>query len=190
VFKIILAGLAVVIVVFAIVVALRPGNFRIVRSATIGAPPAVVFAQVNDFHKWRAWSPWEEKDPNLKRTYEGPASGPGTVYGWIGNKEVGEGRMTLVESRPDELIRIRLEFFKPFAATNHTEFAFEPQGADHTRVTWAMTGKNGFMARAFCMFMDMDKLVGDDFEKGLAGMKMIAERQTTTATAAATATAN
>ena len=182
--KISLITVAAIIVLFAIVVALRPGNFRIVRSITVAAPAAVVFEQVNDFHKWRAWSPWENKDPNLKRTYGGPPSGAGAVYEWAGNKEVGEGRMTFVESRPDELIRIRLEFFKPFAATNQAEFAFEPQG-DRTRVTWAMTGKNGFAAKAFCMFMDMDKLVGSDFEKGLAAMKTVAERQTATATAAA-----
>jgi carbon monoxide dehydrogenase subunit G len=181
---IILIGAAVAIAVFVVVVALKRPDFRIARSATIEAPPEVVFEQINDFHKWRAWSPWEKKDPALRRTYEGPAEGAGAVYAWAGNKEVGEGRMTLVESRPDELLRIKLEFFKPFVATNYAEFALEPSG-EQTRVTWAMTGKNGFIAKAFCMFVDMDKMVGGDFEKGLAALKNVAERQTVTALATA-----
>jgi len=167
--------IAAIIVVFAIIVALRPSNFRIVRSATIAAPPEVIFEQVNDFRAWQAWSPWEKKDPNLRRTYEGPPSGRGAVYAWAGNNEVGEGRMTLIESRPAELIRIRLDFFKPFAATNESEFTFAPRGDGRTEVTWSMTGHNGFMAKAFCMFMNMDKMVGSDFEKGLASMKPVAE---------------
>ena len=170
----VLIVVAILLVVFVIVVATRPSQFRIVRSATMNAPAEVVFAQVNDFHAWRAWSPWEEKDPALKRTYEGPPAGKGTVYSWAGNKDVGEGRMTITESRPGELVRIKLEFLKPFAATNTAEFTFVPQG-EQTAVTWAMEGHNGFMAKAFCMFMDMDKLIGGDFEKGLAGMKRVVE---------------
>ena len=167
---------AALIVVFLIVVALQPSTFRVVRTATIAAPPEAVFAQVNDFHKWAAWSPWEHKDPAMKRTYEGPAAGMGSVYKWAGNKDVGEGGMTIVDSRPSDLIRIRLEFLKPFAATNQTEFSFKPQG-HQTAVTWTMTGTNNFMGKLFCMFMDMDKLVGSDFEKGLAGMKSVVESQ-------------
>ena len=181
-FKYVLIGLAVVVVLFVVLVAMRPGKFRIVRSATIGAPPEAVFEQVDDFRKWRAWSPWEKKDPALKRTYEGPAAGPGSVYSWVGNKEVGEGRMTLTESQPGEFVRIKLEFFKPFAATNQAEFSFEPKG-DQTVVTWAMAGENNFMCKAFCMFMDMDKMVGTDFEKGLAAMKTIAEGRMATVAA-------
>ena len=182
--KFILIGVAAVVILFMVVVALRPAAFRIVRSATIAAPPEAVFEQVNDFQKWRGWSPWEQKDPALKRTYEGPPAGKGTVYSWAGNKEVGEGRMTITESQPDEFIRIRLEFFKPFAATNTGEFTFVPQG-DGTLVTWSMAGRQGFCAKAFCMFMDMDKLVGSDFEKGLAGMKALVESRATRAHAAA-----
>jgi uncharacterized protein YndB with AHSA1/START domain len=180
---------AVLVVVFVVIVAMRPSQFRIARSAVIAAPPEVVFAQVNDFHAWHAWSPWEKKDPAMKRTHEGPPSGRGAVYAWAGNKEVGEGRMTLIESRPAELIRIRLEFFKPFAATNEAQFTFTPRGAggEQTDVTWSMTGHNGFMSKAFCMFMDMDKLVGRDFEKGLASMKNVAESSTTTFAHAAAA---
>lgn len=181
-FKFILIGLAVAVVLFLIVVAMQPSKFRIVRSATIAAPPEAVFEQVNNFRKWRAWSPWEKKDPALKRSYEGPAAGPGSVYSWVGNKEVGEGRMTLTESRPGEFVRIKLEFFKPFAATNATEFSFEPKG-DQTVVTWAMNGKNNFACKAFCMFVDMDKMVGSDFEKGLAAIKAIAEARMATVAA-------
>jgi hypothetical protein len=170
----ILIGVAVVVMVFAIVIALRPSQFRIIRTATFGAPPSAAFAQVNDFHKWAAWSPWERKDPSMKRTYEGPTVGKGAVYRWVGNKEVGEGGMTIIDSRADELIRIRLDFLKPFAATNTAEFSFEPQG-DQTLVTWSMAGRHNFMGKAVCMFMDMEKMVGGDFEAGLAAMKTIAE---------------
>ena len=169
-----LIALAVIIVVFLIIVATRPADFRVTRSATIAAPPSVVFAQVNDFHKWEAWSPWAKIDPAMKQTYEGPSAGKGAVYSWAGNKEVGEGRMTITESRPSELIVIKLEFFKPFAALNTTEFTFQPEG-NQTLVTWVMTGKNNFMAKAMCLFMNMEKMVGGDFEKGLASMKAVAE---------------
>ena len=171
---IILGVIAAIVVLFLIIVALRPSDFRIERKATVNAAPAAVFAQVNDFRNWRAWSPWEGRDPNLKRTYEGPGAGNGAVYSWAGNRDVGEGRMTIVESRPGELVRIKLEFLKPFAATNTAEFTFAPQ-ADGTLTTWSMTGKHNFMAKAFCMFMDMDKMIGGDFEKGLAAMKTVAE---------------
>src|SRR5215218_3362800 len=126
--NVILIGIGVVIIGFLLAVALKRPDFRLARSATIGAPPDVVFEQVNDFHKWRAWSPWEKLDPLQRRTYEGAQAGRGAVYAWIGNKKVGQGRMTIVESLPGELIRLRLEFLKPFAATNMAEFTFEPRG--------------------------------------------------------------
>ena len=168
------AIIAVIILVLVVVVAMQPAEFSIVRSATLSAPPGAVFEQVNDFHNWTAWSPWEKLDPALKRTYAGPAAGTGTIYSWSGNKQAGEGRMTLTESRPGELIRIKLEFFKPFAATNTAEFLFQPEG-QQTVVTWSMTGQHNFFSKAFCMFMNMDKIVGGDFEKGLAALKSIAE---------------
>lgn len=168
-----LLGVAVVVAVFAIVVALQPSDFRIERSATVRAPAAAVFAQVNDFHNWLAWSPWEKLDPQLKRTYEGPAAGAGATYAWQGNKDVGEGRMTIVDSRPGELVRIRLEFFKPFAATNTAEFSFKPSSDGGTAVTWSMSGQNNFLARAMCLFVNMDKMVGGQFEQGLAQMKTV-----------------
>ena len=172
--KKIIIALVVILVVFVIIVATRPANFRVTRSTIISAPPAVVFAQVNDFHKWDAWSPWAKLDPAMKQTYEGAPSGVGAIYSWIGNKEVGEGRMTITGSRTNELIGIKLEFLKPFATVNTTEFTFTP-GGDQTTVNWSMTGTNNFMAKAFCMFMNMDKMVGGDFEKGLAQMKSVAE---------------
>jgi carbon monoxide dehydrogenase subunit G len=159
---------AAIVVVFVIIVALRPTDFRIQRTALIAAPAQAVFAQVNDFRKWQAWSPWEKLDPALKRTYEG------ATYAWVGNKKVGEGRMTITESRPGELVRIKLEFFKPFAATNTTEFTFKPEGGG-TAVTWSMTGRHNFMAKAFCLFVSMEKMVGGQFEQGLAQMKSIVE---------------
>lgn len=165
---------ALIVIAFIVVVALQPADFRVTRSATIAAPAPAVFAQVNDFHKWDAWSPWAKLDPNMKTTHEGPPTGTGAVYSWTGNKDVGEGRMTLTESSATDLIRIKLEFIKPFTATNTTEFSFKPE-ADKTLVTWSMFGENNFMAKAFGLFMNMDKMVGGDFEKGLAQLKSVAE---------------
>ena len=172
-----LAAVAAVIVVFLIVVALQPTDFRIERSATMRAPAPAAFAQVNDFQNWQAWSPWEKVDPALKRQYDGPKAGTGAVYAWQGNKDVGEGRMTIMESRPGELVRIKLEFFKPFAATNTAEFSFKPAGADTTAVTWSMAGQNTFLSKAISLFIDMDRMVGGMFDQGLTQMKAIVERR-------------
>lgn len=172
--KKILIGVAAIVVAFVVIVALQPSDFRIVRAALISAPAPAVFAQVNDFHNWEAWSPWAKLDPAAKATFEGPAAGIGAIFRWAGNAEVGEGSMTITESRPSDLIRIKLEFLKPFAATNHTEFTFNPVG-NQTAVTWRMEGQNNFIARAVCLFMNMDKMVGGQFEKGLASMKSVVE---------------
>jgi hypothetical protein len=171
--KKIVIGLGCVIVALLVAAALQPADFRIARTETMAAPPAAVFALVNDFHKWEAWSPWAKLDPAMKTTYEGPASGPGAIYSWAGNEKVGEGRMTILDSQPN-LVRIRLEFLKPFAATNTAEFAIQPQGPS-TSVTWSMTGHNNLMAKMFSLFMSMDKMVGPDFDKGLAQMKALVE---------------
>jgi hypothetical protein len=170
----ILIGLVAVVAVVAGVVALQPSDFRVVRSAAIPAPAAVVFSQVNDFHKWEAWSPWAKMDPAAKNGFAGAPSGTGAVFEWAGNSKVGEGRMTLTESRPPELIRIQLDFVRPFAGTNITEFTFRPEG-NQTVVTWSMSGDNNFIARAFCLFVNMDKMVGGEFEKGLANLKSVTE---------------
>ena len=174
--KKILLAVAVIILLFVIVVAMQPADFRITRSTTIAAPAETVFAHVNDFHKWDAWSPWAKLDPAMKQAYEGSAAGTGAIYTWDGNKDVGTGRMTLTESRSNELVRIKLEFLKPFAAVNDTEFTFKSEG-NQTAVTWSMTGKNNFIAKAFSLIMNMDKMVGGDFEKGLAQMKTLAEAE-------------
>jgi hypothetical protein len=160
--------------VLVVVVALQPSQYRVERTATIAAPAPVVFAQVNDFHNWEAWSPWAKIDPAMKQTYEGAAAGTGAIYRWAGNTEVGEGRMTISESRPSDLIRVSLEFLKPFAATATAEFTFKPQG-DQTVVTWSMTGGRNFMAKAVHLVLNIDRLIGEQFEKGLVQMKAVAE---------------
>lgn len=170
----ILIAIAVVVMALVGVVAVQPSGFRIARTTTISAPPLAVFAHVNDFHKWETWNPWAKLDPAMKQTYEGAAAGTGAIYTWAGNREVGEGRMTLTESRPSELIRIKLEFLKPFRATNTAEFTFKPDG-DRTVVTWTMTGEKNFIAKAVGLVMNMDRMVGGQFETGLARMKSVVE---------------
>ncbi len=172
--KKILIALAAIVVVFVVVVAMQPSDFRIARTATISAPAPALFAQVNDFHNWEEWSPWAKLDPAAKTTFEGPAAGTGATFRWAGNKEIGEGSMTITESRPSDLIRIKLEFLKPFAATNTAEFTFKPDG-DQTAVTWSMAGQSNFIGKTFCLFMDRDKMVGGKFEEGLSRMKSVVE---------------
>ena len=170
----ILLALAGVVVVFVAIVAMQPSEYRVARTARISASARAVFGQVNDFHKWQAWSPWARLDPAMKQTYEGAPAGVGAVYTWAGNNEVGEGRMTLTESRPSELVRINLEFLKPFAGTSTAEFTFKPEG-NQTAVTWSMTGKVNFMAKVVHLFMDMDRMIGGNFEMGLAQLKSVVE---------------
>ena len=172
--KKILVGLVVVLAAFAAFVASRPSQFRIERSAVMAASPSAVFAQVNDFHNWQAWSPWAKLDPAAKNSYSGAPSGPGAVFSWDGNKDVGAGSMTVTESKPDERIAIRLDFEKPFKDTSMAEFTFKPQG-NETLVTWSMSGESKFIEKAVCLFMDMDQMVGGQFEKGLASIKAIVE---------------
>ena len=162
------------IAVFLVIVALQPSAFRVARSAVIDAPAGEVFPHVNDLHNWQDWSPYEGRDPAMKRTFEGPRAGTGASYAWSGNNQVGQGRMTITESRSNERITIRLEFLKPFKCTNTAEFLFKPQG-ERTEVTWALCGNKSFMSKAFCMVMSMDKMVGGDFEKGLAKLKSVVE---------------
>jgi uncharacterized protein YndB with AHSA1/START domain len=163
-------ALIAIVVVFAGIVAMQPSEFGVARTTTISAPASAVFAQVNDFHQWKNWNPWGQIDPAMKQTYEGAPSGIGAIYMWTGNAQVGEGRMTLTESRPSDLIRIKLEFLKPFAATSLAEFTFKPEG-DQTVVTWSMIGQCNFIAKTIHLFISMDKMIGDQFEKGLARMK-------------------
>jgi hypothetical protein len=172
--KLLLIALPVVIVILLIVVALQPSTYSVTRSLTINAPPDAVFPHVNELKKWEAWNPWGKIDPNMKLTYDGPPSGVGASYTWAGNSEVGEGKATIIASQLNESIRFKMEFFKPMAGVSETRFTFQPQG-NQTEVTWAMTGKNNFIAKAFCLFMNMDKMIGGQFEKGLRDLKTIAE---------------
>src|SRR4051812_31867290 len=167
-------GLVVAVGIFLIVAAFQPAGYRVMRSTTIAAPASKVFAQINDLHNFQLWSPWGKLDPAMKTTYEGPAAGPGASYVWSGNSKVGEGRMTIMESRPNELVRMKLEFLRPFADTSTTDFALKTEG-DQTAVTWTMYGEKKFLSKAMCLIMSMDKMVGGDFEKGLAQMKALSE---------------
>jgi len=173
----ILITVAAIIVLFIVIVSMRPNDFRITRSTTINAPPVTVFAQVNDFHNWQPWSPWAKMDPACKNDFEGAPGEVGSQFLWSGNNKVGQGRMTLIETRASELIRIKLEFMKPFKATHTAEFQFQGQGTQ-TTVTWSMFGKNNFMAKAVTLFMNCDKMIGSQFEQGLAAMKVLAETST------------
>lgn len=170
----ILIAVAVLAVVFVIAVALQPSIFLVSRTATISAPPATVFDHVNDLHKWQEWSPWAKLDPVAKVTFTGPPAGNGAAFSWLGNQKVGEGAMTIVESRPCELIRFQLEFKKPFKANNTAEFTFLPKG-NQTEVTWTMSGVSGFMGKAMGLIMNCDKMVGGQFEQGFANLNSVVQ---------------
>jgi len=172
--KKVLLAVAALLAVLAVVIATRPGQFRVERSAVVAAPPERVYARIADLHAWEGWSPWAKLDPKMKTTYGGPDGQVGATYHWLGDDKVGEGRMTLTELLPFRRVTVRLEFLKPFAATNQTVFELAPDAAG-TRVTWSMSGENGALGKLFTLFMDMDKTVGGDFEKGLAALKAQAE---------------
>lgn len=174
--KKILVVLAGFFTIFAIIVALQPDDFKITRTQTISAPAFIVFAKVNVLQNWQEWSPWAKLDPNVKNTYEGPEFGVGSVFHWAGNSDVGEGRMTITESKTNELIKIKLEFIKPMETTNETEFIFNSDGVA-TSVTWSMSGKRSFIEKAFNLVFNMESIVGADFEKGLKAMKASAEAE-------------
>ena len=184
----ILIALAAVIVVLLVVIATRPGTFRVERSTRIAAPPDVVFGLVNDFHAWDRWSPWAHLDPSMKVTYGGPPSGTGATYAWTGNDKVGEGNLRIVESKPAQAVVLRLEFIKPMASTNRTEFTFKPDGTG-TKVDWVMTGPLDFMGKGMDLFVGMDRMIGPDFEKGLASMRREAEADAKKRAEAASASA-
>ncbi len=171
--------LVAVLVLFAVYVQMRPNTYVVERSATIAAPPAVVYAEVSDFHRWKNWSPWEKLDPAMKTDFQGPESGVGATYHWVGNKQVGEGSMKITEADPDSKVVIDLEFIQPFKSSSTTTLSLTPEG-DGTRVSWSMAGNHNFVSKLMCTFMSMDKMIGPDFEKGLAQLG-------TAATAAAAA---
>jgi hypothetical protein len=157
--------------------ATKPDAFHVERSASMKAPPDKVFPFINDFHNWPAWSPWEKLDPALNRTYSGAPAGKGTVYEWEGNKQVGKGRMEITESSSPSRIVIKLDFFKPFEAHNTAAFALDRKG-DSTHVTWSMDGRQPYLFKVMSIFLSMDKMIGKDFETGLANLKGIAEKAT------------
>lgn len=171
-------GAAAGLVPLALVIQLQPATFHVERSIRVAAPPESVRAMVDDFRAWRDWSPWEKLDPNMQRSYEGAASGTGAKYSWQGNRKVGAGRVTIERSDPSRVV-IKLEFLKPFEATNRATFTFQTTDQG-TQATWAMDGHNDFLSKAFHLVMDIDKMVGADFERGLRALKAGAEARTLT----------
>ncbi|MCC8942501.1 SRPBCC family protein [Bradyrhizobium sp. Arg68] len=167
--------LAIAIAVVLILAATKPSTFRVTRAASIKAPADRIFPLINDFHQWVAWSPYENRDPALKRTYQGKQSGQGAVYAWDGNKNVGAGRMEILQAETPSKIVIKLDFFKPFEGHNTAEFTMLPQG-DATNVTWTMYGPAVFMSKVMQVFMNLDHMIGRDFEVGLANLKKLTER--------------
>lgn len=172
--KKILAAVVVLLVGFAVTAHFQSDEFTVSRSIVIAAPPAVVFTQVNDLRKWEGWSPWAKLDPNAEETFSDPSSGEGASFGWSGNKDVGEGMMTIVESRPNDRVELKLEFVKPFKDVSTSEFIFKPE-ADQTVVTWTMHGKKNFIAKAVGLVMNCEKMIGGQFEQGLSQMKAVVE---------------
>jgi uncharacterized protein YndB with AHSA1/START domain len=176
--EILLVIAAVIVIALAavfLIAATKPDTFRIERAATIPAPPETVFALINDFRQWRSWSPWEDRDPELKRTYSGSASGKGAVYAWEGNRNVGSGRMEIMESAAPSKIVIKLDFIKPFEGHNTAEFTLAG-GANATAVNWVMTGPSIFFSKVMQVFISFDRMIGKDFETGLANLNKLAEK--------------
>jgi uncharacterized protein YndB with AHSA1/START domain len=166
----------VLLVAFLAYVASRPDTFQVRRSMTIDAPPETVFAHINDLHCWTEWSPWEHKDPTMKRTYNGASSGPGAMYAWEGNKDVGMGSMEITDATPPSRVAMKLDFLKPFEAHNLVEFALVPQG-NLTNLTWTIHGPVPYFAKILHLFINMDSMIGKDFEAGLSALKTVAEQQ-------------
>ncbi|MCG5056139.1 MAG: SRPBCC family protein [Myxococcales bacterium] len=169
-----------VVVVFVLIVggflafaATQPGTYHVERSADIEAPAAIVFAELDDFHNWQAWSPWEKMDPAMKKTFEGPAGQVGSSYAWEGNKDVGKGRMSVTAVEAPRRIEYKLEFIEPFAAVASNRFSLA--GETTQKVTWSMDGDKSFPAKVMGIFMDMDAAIGKDFEAGLLALKSVSE---------------
>ena len=171
--KKILVGLTAFIIIFLIVVATRPADFRVERSATLSASTPALFEQVNNHHKFAVWNPFMKLDPNVKNTYSGPESGVGAVCSWDGNRNVGAGSCTIIESKPGERVRCRMDWKRPMEGTATIDFTFKPEG-NKTVVTWAMYGKNNFIGKVMSVFIDCDKMCGPQFEKGLADLDAVA----------------
>jgi uncharacterized protein YndB with AHSA1/START domain len=173
-----LKKIAIVVIVLILGIlafaATKPDTFRVERTVTIKAPPEKIYPLLDDFHNWPTWSPWEKKDPAMKRTHSGPEKGKGALYAWEGNREVGKGRMEILESSPSRVF-IKLDFLEPFEGHNTAEFTLEPKG-DTTTVRWVMDGPAPFISKVIQVFCSMDRMIGKDFEEGLANMKAAAEK--------------
>lgn len=172
--KKILLGLVAVVALILLVAAFQPGEFQVTRSAAIAASPAALFEQVNDHRKFAAWNPWGKIDPNVKNTFTGPATGVGAVFRWQGNSDVGAGSSTIIESKPGERVRLRMDWKEPMEGTSTVDFTFKPAG-NKTVMTWHMQGANTYVGKVMCLFMNMDKMVGGQFEKGLADLQTLVE---------------
>ncbi|MDE2444553.1 MAG: SRPBCC family protein [Alphaproteobacteria bacterium] len=166
--------IAILIAALLAIAASRPNTFSLSRSTTIDAAPEKVFAQINDFKNWVNWSPWEKLDATMQKTFSGAASGKGAKYSWVGNKKVGEGAMEITNAQANSNVTLDLHFYKPFKADNVTEFTITPQGAG-SKVNWEMRGNLNLFMKLMHMFMNMDRMVGKDFEAGLAAMKSTVE---------------
>lgn len=172
--KKIAAVLAALVAVILVLATTKPDSFQVQRSAAFKAPPDSVWPYLDDFHRWGAWSPWEVLDPAMTRTFSGADSGAGAIYAWSGNKKVGTGRMEITGAQSPSTLTIALDFFTPFESHNTTVFSLRPSG-DSTVVTWTMTGPNTYFGKVMSVFVSMDRLVGKDFEAGLAKLKTVVE---------------
>lgn len=167
-----LVALLAIVLIYA---AMQPDTFRVERSARIDAAPEKVFAQINDLHNWKDWSAWEKKDPNMKKTFSGAASGMGAVYAWEGDKNVGKGSMEIVASLAASKVQLKLDFVAPMEGHNLVDIVLQPQGGG-TQVFWSMYGPSPFLSKLFGVFVNLDKMIGKDFEDSLAGLKQVSEK--------------
>ena len=174
-FKTVLIVVVVLIAAILVYAATMPDDFRVQRTTSIKASPEKIFALINDLHRWDSWSPWEKMDPAMQRTFSGATAGKGAVYAWQGNSKVGEGRMEIADASPPSRVMIKLDFIKPIEGHNTAEFTLDPKG-DSTNVTWSMYGPSAYLAKVIGVFASMDKMIGKEFETGLANMKAVAER--------------
>ncbi len=175
VFKFLGIGIGVLVVIVLGIASTKPDTLRVERSLTVKAPAEKIFPLINDLHSWAIWSPYEKIDPAMKKTHSGSVSGVGAIYGWEGNSDIGKGRMEILESNPFSKIGIQLDFFEPFEAHNSAEFRLEPKG-EFTKITWIMSGPANYLSRIMCVFIDMDKMIGENFETGLSNLKNITEK--------------
>ncbi|MBK8009184.1 MAG: SRPBCC family protein [Rhizobiales bacterium] len=163
------------IVVVLILASMKPNQFRVERSIDIAAPASKIFPYFEDLKQQRNWSPWDQKDPDMKRVYSGADKGVGAVYAWDGNREVGAGQQEIISVRPNEKVEANIDFYRPMRAKNHVEFLLKPAG-NGTKASWIIFGPMPFISRVMSIFMSFDKMIGNEFEKGLLQLKVLAEK--------------